>query len=153
MKRRLTTLPALVLLSVLGSSHAVASARSTAPSAGIEPWMVGYWKVSKNEDQSESGGGTASYTYDPLYRLTAVNDAAGHAVEAYAYNQTGNRRSKAAPGAYTGIYKYKAGTLWLTNMGTATRTYDANGNTTGNSAAGTMWGYGYNGRNRMTAVI
>ncbi|MGF6711638.1 YD repeat-containing protein [Luteibacter sp. W1I16] len=117
MKRRLTTLPGLVLLSVLGSSHAVASARSTAPSAGIEPWMVGYWKVSKNEDQSESGGGTASYTYDPHYRLTAVNDAAGHAVEAYAYNQTGNRRSKAAPGAYTGIYKYKAGTLWLTNMG------------------------------------
>ncbi|MGF6711628.1 hypothetical protein QFZ41_002592 [Luteibacter sp. W1I16] len=50
MKRRLTTLPGLVLLSVLGSSHAVASARSTAPSAGIEPWMVGYWKVSKNED-------------------------------------------------------------------------------------------------------
>jgi len=98
MKRRLTTLPGLVLLSVLGSSHAVASARSTAPSAGIEPWMVGYWKVSKNEDQSESGGGTASYTYDPHYRLTAVNDAAGHAVEAYAYNQTGDRRSKAAPG-------------------------------------------------------
>lgn len=104
MKRRLTSLPGLVLLSVLGSSHAVASARTTAPSAGIEPWMVGYWKVSKNEDQSESGGGTASYTYDPLYRLTAHEH------------------------------------------GTATRTYDANGNTTGNSAAGTMWGYGYNGR-------
>jgi RHS repeat-associated protein len=101
---------------------------------------------------SESGGGTASYTYDPLYRLTAVNDAAGNAVEAYTYNQTGDRLSKTAPGAYTGTYKYKAGTHWLTNMGTATRTYDANGNTTGNSAAGTVWGYVYNGRNRMTAV-
>ncbi|MEX1826807.1 RHS repeat-associated core domain-containing protein [Luteibacter sp. CQ10] len=101
---------------------------------------------------SESGGGTASYLYDPLYRLTSVKDAAGTAVEAYTYNPTGDRLSKTAPGAYTGTYKYKSGTHWLTNMGTATRTYDANGNTTGSSAAGTVWGYGYNGRNRMTAV-
>ncbi|WP_426285608.1 RHS repeat-associated core domain-containing protein [Luteibacter sp. E-22] len=101
---------------------------------------------------SESGGGTASYLYDPLYRLTSVRNATGTAVEAYTYNPTGDRLSKTAPGAYTGTYKYKAGTHWLTNMGTATRTYDANGNTTGNSAAGTVWGYGYNGRNRMTAI-
>ncbi|NID05883.1 RHS repeat protein [Luteibacter jiangsuensis] len=101
---------------------------------------------------SESGGGTAGYLYDPLYRLTSVKDAAGTAVEAYTYNPTGDRLSKTAPGAYTGTYKYKSGTHLLTNMGTATRTYDANGNTTGSSAAGTVWGYGYNGRNRMTAV-
>lgn len=101
---------------------------------------------------SESGGGTATYTYDPLYRLTAVNDATGKAIEAYTYNQTGDRLSKTAPGSYTGAYKYKAGTHWLTNMGAATRTYDVNGNTTGSSAAGTVWGYGYNGRNRMTLV-
>jgi RHS repeat-associated protein len=101
---------------------------------------------------SEAGGGSASYGYDPLYRLTSVNDATGTAIEAYTYNQTGDRLSKTAPGAYTGAYKYKAGTHWLTATGTATRTYDDNGNTTGNSAAGTVWGYGYNGRNRMTLV-
>lgn len=101
---------------------------------------------------SESGGGTASYLYDPFYRLTSVKDAVGSAVETYTYNATGDRLSKTAPGSYTGTYKYKAGTHWLTDMGTATRTYDANGNTTGSSAAGTVWGYGYNGRNRMTAV-
>jgi len=101
---------------------------------------------------SESGGGTASYLYDPLYRLTSVDDAAGNAVEAYTYNLTGDRLSKTAPGAYTGTYKYKAGTHWLTSVGTASRTYDANGNTTGNTAAGDVWSYVYNGRNRMTMV-
>ncbi|MDF3983956.1 RHS repeat-associated core domain-containing protein [Luteibacter sp. PPL201] len=101
---------------------------------------------------SESGGSTATYLYDPLYRLTAVQDATGNPVEAYTYNLTGDRLSKAAPGTATGTYGYQAGTHWLTSTGTASRTYDANGNTTGNAAAGQAWGYGYNGRNRMTVV-
>lgn len=101
---------------------------------------------------TETGGASATYLYDPLYRLTSVNDATGKAIETYTYNQTGDRLSKTAPGAYTGAYKYQAGTHWLTATGTASRTYDANGNTTGNAAAGTVWGYGYNGRNRMTVV-
>ncbi len=101
---------------------------------------------------SESSGGTASYAYDALYRLAAVKDAAGKTVEAYTYNPTGDRLSKTAPGAYTGAYNYKAGTHWLTGMGTAVRTYDANGNTTSNTAAGVTWGYAYDKRNRMTTV-
>lgn len=101
---------------------------------------------------SESGGGTASYVYDALNRLTTVKDGAGKVIEAYTYNQTGDRLSKTAPGAYTGAYRYKAGTHWLTDMGTATRTYDANGSTTGNISAGTTTTYGYNGRGRMTSV-
>ena len=101
---------------------------------------------------TETGGASATYLYDPLYRLTSVNDATGKAIETYTYNPTGDRLSKTAPGAYTGAYKYQAGTHWLTATGTASRTYDANGNTTGNAAAGTVWGYGYNGRNRMTVV-
>jgi RHS repeat-associated protein len=32
------------------------------------------------------------------------------------------------------------------------RSYDKAGNTTGNSAAGETWGYGYDGKNRMTVV-
>ncbi|WP_072321127.1 hypothetical protein [Luteibacter sp. UNCMF366Tsu5.1] len=39
----------LALTFFLGTGEASALARTTAPSAGIEPWMVGYWKVSKNE--------------------------------------------------------------------------------------------------------
>lgn len=101
---------------------------------------------------SESGGSTAKYLYDPLYRLTAVQDATGNPLEAYAYNLTGDRLSKTAPGTATGTYGYQTGTHWLTSIGTASRTYDANGNTTGNAAAGQVWGYGYNGRNRMTIV-
>lgn len=101
---------------------------------------------------TETGGASATYLYDPLYRLTSANDATGKAIETYTYNPTGDRLSKTAPGAYTGAYKYQAGTHWLTATGTASRTYDANGNTTGNAAAGTVWSYGYNGRNRMTVV-
>ncbi|WP_369928419.1 RHS repeat-associated core domain-containing protein [Xanthomonas sp. NCPPB 2632] len=101
---------------------------------------------------SESGGSTAKYLYDPLYRLTAVQDATGTPVETYTYNLTGDRLSKAAPGTATGTYGYQAGTHWLTSIGAASRTYDANGNTTGSAAAGQAWGYGYNGRNRMTVV-
>jgi RHS repeat-associated protein len=101
---------------------------------------------------SEAGGGSASYGYDPLYRLTSVNDATGTAIEAYTYNQTGDRTSKTGPGLATGAYGYQSATHWLTNIGTASRAYDANGNTTGNAFAGNAWGYGYDGRNRLTVV-
>lgn len=101
---------------------------------------------------SESGGGTASYAYDALNRITSVTDGSGKVIEAYTYNQTGDRLSKTAPGAYTGAYKYKAGTHWLTDMGAATRTYDANGSTIGSVAAGSAWTYGYDARGRMTVV-
>lgn len=101
---------------------------------------------------SEASGGSASYGYDPLYRLTSVNDASGNAVEAYTYNQTGDRTRKTGPGLASGTYTYQAGTHWLTSIGTASRTYDASGNTTGNAFAGNAWGYGYDGRNRMTVV-
>lgn len=95
---------------------------------------------------------TETYTYDPLYRLTSVNDASSTAIEAYTYNRTGDRLSKTAPGQATGAYGYQAGTHWLTSIGTDSRTYDANGNTIGSTAAGDALGYGYNGRNRMTVV-
>ena len=102
---------------------------------------------------SESGGGTASYQYDAFSRLTSVNDGAGKAIEAYSYNLSGDRLSKSAPGSYTGEYTYTTGSHWLASMGTASRTYDANGNTIGNVAAGDTWAYIYNGRNRLGSVL
>jgi RHS repeat-associated protein len=94
-----------------------------------------------------------SYSYDPLYRLTAVNDASGTAIEAYTYSKTGDRLSKVkAGGLATGIYGYQSNTHWLTSIGSAARTYDLNGNTVGSANAGETLGYGYNGRNRLTLV-
>lgn len=93
-----------------------------------------------------------TYGYDLLYHLTTVKNAQGQAIEAYTYNRTGDRLSKAASGLATGTYGYQSGTHWLTSIGSGVRTYDANGNTTGNAAGGSTYGYGYNDRNRMTVV-
>ncbi|MGO4704122.1 RHS repeat-associated core domain-containing protein [Dyella sp. 2RAB6] len=93
-----------------------------------------------------------TYSYDLLYHLTTVKNAQGQAIEAYTYNRTGDRLSKAASGLATGTYGYQSGTHLLTSIGNSARTYDANGNTTGNAVGGNTYGYGYNDRNRMTVV-
>ena len=94
-----------------------------------------------------------AYGYDPLYRLAGVNDASGNAIEAYTYSKTGDRLSKVkAGGLATGAYGYQSGTHWLTSIGSAARSYDTNGNTTGSSSAGETLGYGYNDRNRLMVV-
>jgi RHS repeat-associated protein len=96
---------------------------------------------------------TETYTYDPLYRLTGVLDGQGNVVESYTYNQTGDRLSKTSTGGLaTGAYGYQTGTHWLTSIGNAARTYDLNGNTTGNATGGQTFGYGYDGRNRLTVA-
>lgn len=94
---------------------------------------------------------TETYTYDPLYRLTNIADG-GTALETLTYNPTGDRTSKTGGGLATGNYSYNSSTHQLSSIGNAAWTYDANGNTTGNSSAGQTWGYGYNGRNRLTVV-
>lgn len=103
-------------------------------------------------DVAGASPATETYRYDALYRLNSINDATGTAIEAYTYNKTGDRLSKSASGLATGTYGYQSGTHWLTSIGSSARTYDANGNTTGNSTGGDAFGYGYNGRNRMTVV-
>ena len=107
------------------------------------------------EGVSTIAGASSSetYSYDALYRLTAVNDASGAAIEAYTYSKTGDRLSKTkAGGLATGVYGYQSGTHWLTSIGSAARAYDANGNTIGSANAGETLGYGYNDRNRLTIV-
>ena len=93
-----------------------------------------------------------TYSYDPLYRLTGVTDG-GTSVESYTYSKTGDRLSKTKLGGQaTGVYGYDANTHHLTSIGSASRAYDANGNTTGSAAAGETFGYGYDARNRMSVV-
>lgn len=94
---------------------------------------------------------TETYSYDPLYRLTGVSDA-GTALESYTYNKTGDRLSKTASGLATGAYLYTSGTHQLASVGNAARTNDANGNTTGSVVGGETFGFGYNGRNRLTVA-
>jgi RHS repeat-associated protein len=94
---------------------------------------------------------TETYSYDPLYRLTGITDA-GTALESYTYNPTGDRLSKTASGLATGTYAYTSGTHQLASIGNAARTNDANGNTTGSVLGGNTYGFGYNGRNRLTTA-
>lgn len=103
-------------------------------------------------DAAGASPATETYAYDPLYRLAAINDASGKAVEAYTYSRSGDRLSKIAPGLATGAYTYKGATHWLIGVGAASRTYDANGSSTANANAGVGWGYGYNGRGQLTVV-
>ncbi len=93
-----------------------------------------------------------TYNYDPLYRLTGLYDASSNPEETYTYNKTGDRLSKTGSGLATGTYSYQTGTHRLSSIGNASRVYDANGNTTGSVIGGETFGYGYNGRNRMTVV-
>ena len=95
---------------------------------------------------------TETYSYDPLYHLTGLTDGSGNVEEAYTYSKTGDRLSKTASGLATGVYTYQTGTHRLASIGNASRAYDANGNTTGSVMGGNTYGYGYNGRNRMTVA-
>lgn len=95
---------------------------------------------------------TETYGYDPLYRLASDNNSAGTAIESYTYSKAGDRLSKTGRGLATGTYGYQSGTHWLTTIGNTARTYDANGNTSANAVAGQTYGFGYDGRNRMSVV-
>jgi RHS repeat-associated protein len=92
---------------------------------------------------------TETYSYDPLYRLTAITEADGSTLESVTYNQTGDRLSKTGSGLATGTYSYNTNTHQLIATGNAARTVDADGNTTAVSQAGSTYGFGYNARNRM----
>ncbi|WP_284343757.1 RHS repeat-associated core domain-containing protein [Dyella mobilis] len=95
---------------------------------------------------------TETYSYDPLYRLTAVTEANGSVLESVTYNQTGDRLSKTGSGLDTGTYGYTPNTHQLVTIGNSTLTVDANGNTTAMTQAGSTYGFGYNDRNRMAVA-
>lgn len=95
---------------------------------------------------------TETYGYDPLYRLTSITEANGSVLEGATYNQAGDRLTKTGSGLATGTYTYNTGTHQLNATGNASRTVDANGNTTAISEAGTTYGFGYNGRNRLSVA-
>ncbi|GLQ98265.1 RHS repeat-associated core domain-containing protein [Dyella mobilis] len=95
---------------------------------------------------------TETYSYDPLYRLTAATEANGSTLESVTYNATGDRLSKAGSGLATGTYSYNTGTHQLIATGNAARAVDADGNTTAIYEAGNTYGFGYSDRNRMVVA-
>lgn len=95
---------------------------------------------------------TETYSYDPLYRLTAITEAGGSVLQSVTYNPTGDRLSKTGSGLATGTYSYNPNTHQLVATGSYARTVDADGNTTAITAASGNLGFGYNDRNRLAVA-
>jgi YD repeat-containing protein len=89
------------------------------------------------------------YVYDGLNRLTQTKDGSTNAMlQAYAYDQTGNRTS-ATVGGTTTAYSTGSTSHRLNAVGTTTRSYDAAGNTT-QIGASKSFVYDDHGRLRQT---
>ena len=91
------------------------------------------------------------YDYDPLNRLTHMRDGAGSALETFTYSPTGDRTSKTIGAGATQAYTYQPGTHRLATTGSAARSYDPNGNTTG-IADISAYPFVYDDRNRLAQV-
>lgn len=91
------------------------------------------------------------YDYDPLNRLTHLRDGAGAALETFTYSPTGDRTSKQLGATAPQTYTYQPNTHRLAATGSAARSYDANGNTTG-IAGISPYPLVYDDTNRLTQV-
>jgi RHS repeat-associated protein len=122
----------------------------TAPgglSVGYEFDEVGNLKTLRNANQTDPP--RRRFGYDALSRLVETKDGTTSAVlQAYAYDKTGNRTS-ATTGATTTPYTYPAGSHLLSQVGSSTRAYDFNGNTTSIPGTPTK-NFVYGDHNRMT---
>lgn len=88
---------------------------------------------------------TQVYQYDPLYRLTAVQNGSGTSLLGFTYDLTGDRLSKTPQGQAAQNYTYASGTHHLATVNGVARSYDANGNTLSGPAA-----LSYDDRNRLS---
>jgi YD repeat-containing protein len=70
------------------------------------------------------------YAYDPLNRLTEMRDGASQLLEQFSYSPVGDRLSKKIGTQAAQSYAYQPGNHRLGSIAAATRSYDANGNTT-----------------------
>ncbi|MFZ0819218.1 MAG: RHS repeat-associated core domain-containing protein [Candidatus Acidiferrales bacterium] len=91
-------------------------------------------------------GVTSNYSYDSIYELTQVNQAANQ-TESYTYDPVGNRLSSlmAATSSYNASNE-------LTSNSNATYTYDSNGNTTSKTNSSGTTNYTWDFENRLASV-
>jgi RHS repeat-associated protein len=95
-----------------------------------------------------NGGAGNTYTYDHLYRLTGVDSLAPAALFDFSYDDTGNRLSKSVNGGSPVNYTIDSASHRLDSVGAASRSYDANGNTTAMNGDTLT----YNDRNRLASI-
>lgn len=94
---------------------------------------------------------TQQYQYDPLYRLTNVQDGSSNSLESFTYGLTGDRLSKTLQGQTTQSYTYTTGTHRLATVAGVGRSYDLNGNTTAQKT-GSLPTLTYDNRNRLSGA-
>jgi RHS repeat-associated protein len=94
----------------------------------------------------QMAGVTSNYTYDPLYELKLVTQAA-NTTESYTYDSVGNRLSSltATASSYNGSNQ-------LTSNSNATYTYDNNGNTIGKTDSTGTTTYAWDFEDRLTII-
>jgi RHS repeat-associated protein len=118
--------------------------------------------VTRYKDQGGTSlAGTTTYQYDAAMRLTNLQhtDSAGNNIGSYVYNyDPGNRLTSETDNGTTTSYQYDADSQ-LTQAGTATYGYDANGNRTNTgytTGAGNQltndgtWTYTYDNEGNLT---
>ncbi len=99
---------------------------------------------------TDAGGNVTSYGYDPLGQLTHVRLPGGQTIT-YVYNAAGDRTEVINNGATTTNYSSNADNE-VTQVGSATYSYDANGNLhTVTDATGTTT-YVYNDLNQLLSI-
>ncbi|MGN6151327.1 MAG: RHS repeat-associated core domain-containing protein, partial [Lysobacteraceae bacterium] len=120
-------------------------------SVGYEFDAVGNLKKLRDGNQSEPP--QRIFGYDGLNRLTQTQDGSTSAVlEGYTYDKTGNRTSATVSGTTT-TYTYPSTSHRLDQVGSSTRAYDFNGNTTSVPAGAITKNYVYGDHNRMTQYL
>lgn len=107
---------------------------------------VGNLGALKNGTQTTDLG---KFVYDGLNRLTQQQNGLGGALYTWSYDATGNRTQAQSIVSGTQSYTYGVGNHHLSQLGAASRSYDAVGNTTD---MGMGKGFGYGPDNRMTSV-
>jgi RHS repeat-associated protein len=139
------------------------SSSSRAVSQNISFTYDAVGNITKIVDNSQSdAAATTTYTYDDLYRLTSASSTSaasgGDFLKTYAYDLLGNITSSSDKGTYT--YAGNTGTSYadpdaVTSIGgTATSTYDNDGNLLTYKAAGIATStYTWDNRNRMTQSV
>lgn len=95
---------------------------------------------------TSAAGGTTTYAYDPLYRLTSWAAPSGQPTQ-YAYDPVGNRLSMVSS-AGTTSYAYDADDRML-SAGTTSYGYDNNGNQVSKTTGGSTVSYFYDALNRL----
>jgi RHS repeat-associated protein len=114
------------------------SAEYTAPATPQAPRLALY---------AATATANITYTYDPLYRLTAADYASGEFFH-YTYDAAGNRLQLTRNGSLTTTYQYDAANR-LTTVGGVTYTYDHNGNLLSDGSRSLT----YDTANRLTQVV